>query len=323
MTNSVSLGNVPRTPKYSICIINMNTEDTLEASMRSVLPQLNNEFEVVIVDESDDKSREILIQLQREFPIVKNVFLEKNKKRTIGDARNISIQEAQGEYCIMHIDCDDHWHPYIIEFTKVFESLEKIIGKDVLLAGHQINIAKKSFLLSHGPYRNVEHGEDRDLWMRLAKLGLYQPIDHVPFFYRMDIGKGKTKKKAFLRTYWSVRDEIRGGVRLDTYVSQIFQKDLISNMKTRILRVVLYPFALLSSKSRPQLSSAGFISNPEDWNEYKLKNGGLYGDIAKRHNESEELSFLTPAAKWIFSNKRAETTILDLPKTIKEDADKS
>jgi glycosyltransferase involved in cell wall biosynthesis len=323
MTHSVSLGNVQRTPKYSICIINMNTEDTLEASMRSVLPQLNNEFEVVIVDESDDNSREILIQLQKEFPIVKNVFLDKNKKRTIGDARNISIQEAQGEYCIMHIDCDDQWHPYITEFVKVFESLEKITGKDILLAGHQINIAKKSFLLSHGPYRSVEHGEDRDLWMRLAKLGLYQPIDHVPFFYRMDIGKRKAKKKVFLRTYWSVRDEIRGGVKLKTYINQIFQKNLVLNMKARVLRVFFYPFARLSSKSRPQLSSAGFFSNPEDWNEYKLKNGGLYNDIVKRHNGSEELSFLTPAGKWIFSNKRAEATILDLPKTIKEDADKS
>jgi hypothetical protein len=158
--------------------------------------------------------------------------------------------------------------------------------------------------------------------MRLAKLGLYQPIDHVPFFYRMDIGVGKTKKKAFLRTYWSVRDEIRGGVRLANYVRQIFAKNLVSNMKTRILRVVLYPFALISSKSRPKLSSAGFFTNPEEWNEYKIKNGGLYGDIAQRYNKSDELSFLTPAGKWIFLNKRAEATILDLPRTIKEATNK-
>ena len=125
----------------------MNTEDTLEASLRSVLPQLTNEFEVVIVDESEDQSREILVQLQNEFPIIRNIFLEKNAKRTIDDARNISIKEATGQYCIMHIDCDDYWHPYIREFIKVFENLEKIMGKDVLLAGHQINIAKKSFLI--------------------------------------------------------------------------------------------------------------------------------------------------------------------------------
>lgn len=309
-------------PKYSICIINMNTENTLEASMRSVLPHLNNEFEVVIVDESEDNSREILHRLEKEFPIVRNVFLARDKTRTIGDARNISIQEAQGEYCIMHIDCDDIWHPYILEFIKIFEKLQEIIGKDILLAGHQINVARKSFLLSHGPYRNVEHGEDRDLWMRLAKLGLYQPIDHVPFFYRMDIGMSKTKKKAFLRTFWSVRDEIRGGVRLGTYLRQLFKRNLVSNMKTRVLRVLLYPFALLSSKSRSKLSSEVLFSNPEDWNEYKRLHGGLYKDIAKRYQASEEIDFLTPVGKWIFSNTRAEATILDLPNSIKEAADK-
>lgn len=300
------------TPKYSICIINMNTEDTLEASLRSVLPQLTAEFEVVVVDESEDRSREILIQLQEEFPIVRNIFLEKNTKRTIGDARNISIQEAKGQYCIMHIDCDDYWYPYISEFIKVFENLEKIIGKDVLLAGHQINIAKKSFLISHGPYRNVEHGEDRDLWMRLAKLGLYQPIDHAAFFYRMDIGARKTKKKAFLRTYWSVRDEIRGGVRLSNYLRQVFERNLVSNIRTRILRVILYPIALLSSQSRTALPTDGLFSNPDDWNEYKKENGGTYLEIAQRFNHKGELSFLTPAGNWIFSNRRAEVTIHEL-----------
>jgi hypothetical protein len=249
--------------------------------------------------------------------------LEKDNKRTIGDARNISIQEARGEYCIMHIDCDDYWYPYIVEFTKVFGSLEKIVGKDVLLAGHQINIAKRSFLLSHGPYRNVEHGEDRDLWMRLAKLGLYQPIDHVPFFYRMDIGIGRTKKKALLRTYWSVRDEIRGGIRMMTYVRQVFSKNLVANLKTRLLRVLLYPFALVSSKSRPQLSSAEFFNTPEEWNEYKSKNGGLYRDIASRHGKNTELNVLSPAGQWIFSNKRGESTIFDLPASIQEDVTKS
>jgi len=291
----------------------MDTENTLEASLRSVLPQLTPEFEVVIVDESEDQSREILVELQREFPIVRNIFLEKDVRRTIGDARNISIQEARGRYCIMHIDCDDYWYPYINEFIKVFENLEKILGKDVLLAGHQINMAKKSFLISHGPYRNVEHGEDRDLWMRLAKLGVYQPIDHVPFFYRMDIGARKIKKKAFLRTYWSVRDEIRGGVRFSKYSRQIFERNLVSNLKTRILRVVLYPFALLSSNSRSVLPTDGLFSNADDWNEYKKMNGGLYLEIAQRFNQKGDLSFLTPAGNWIFSNRRAEATIHELP----------
>lgn len=308
-----------RNPTYSICVINMNTEDTLERSLRSVLSQLTDDFEVIVVDESNDGSREILTKLQAEHSNLRNIFLEVDKKRTIGDARNISIQNARGEYCIMHIDCDDYWYPYLSEFTKLFISLERILEKDMLIAGHQINIARRSFLLTHGPYRSVEHGEDRDLWMRLAKQGLYQPIDHVPFFYRMDIGLGKTKKKALLRTYWSVRDEIRGGITISNYLNQLFQRDLVSNMRTRFLRVVLYPFALLSSKSRTKLSSNELFDNPDDWNNYKKTFGGLYSDIAQRMNKTADYSFLSPAGKWIFSNKRSEYTIEELPRDFRQE----
>ena len=136
----------------------------------------------------------------------------------------------------------------------------------------------------------------------------------------MDIGTRRTKKKAFLRTYWSVRDEIRGGVRLSTYLRQIFQRNLVSNLKTRVLRVILYPFALVSSKSRPSLPTDGLFSNPDDWNEYKKKNGGLYLEIAQRFNDEGALSFLSPAGNWIFSTRRSEATILELSELNEKDA---
>ena len=305
-------------PKYSICVINMNTEGTLENSMRSVLTQLNENYEVVIVDESTDSSREILTKLAIEFPMVRNVFLPKDKKRTIGDARNISIDNAKGNYCLMHIDCDDFWFPYIEEFIKVFEALETVIGKDFLLAGHQINIAKREFLLQYGPYRNVEHGEDRDLWMRLAKIGLYQPIDHVPFFYRMDVGVKRTKTKELLRTYWSVRDEIRGGIKLRTYAKQLIDSSHVSSMKTKLLRVFLFPFAYLSSRARTELSTRDFFSTPQEWNDYKLRNTGLYTEIMDRLGMSNDISFLSPQGQWIFSNKRNEKKLQDMPKALLE-----
>ncbi len=305
-------------PKYSICVINMNTEATLEVSLRSVLSQLDSNFEVVVVDESSDRSRNILTKLQIEFPIIRNIFLEEDKKRTIGDARNISIQEARGEYCIMHIDCDDYWFPYLLEFIAVFEELERVLGKDMLVAGHQINVAKRSFLLTHGPYRNVEHGEDRDLWMRLAKLGLYQPLDHVPFFKRMDIGVSKVKKKALLRTYWSVRDEVRGGIRFNFYVKQLFTQNLVSNMKTRLLRVALYPLAYISARSRPSLVTDSLFKNPDDWNRYKMSHNGLLFEIASRYNKTLDLNFLTPQGRWIFSNRRGDKSIEDLPDNLQK-----
>jgi glycosyltransferase involved in cell wall biosynthesis len=298
----------------------MNTELTLEKSMRSVLSQLDENFEVVIVDESSDGSRNILRKLAMEYPIIRNVFLSRNNRRSIGDARNISIENANGEYCIMHIDCDDFWYPFISDFVKVFESLENKLGEDFLLAGHQINMAKKDFLIKHGPYRKVEHGEDRDLWMRLAKLGLYQPIDHVPFFYRMDVGVRRTKKKAFLRTYWSVRDEIRGGIKFSIYVKQIFDSSHVSGLKTKVLRVGLFPFAYLSSRQREKLPTDGFFTTVNEWNEYKERTFGLYAEIIDRVDSEGNLDFLSRPGRWIFSNRRSEIKLDEMPSELRRQA---
>ena len=51
--------------KYSICICNYNMGRTLETAIKSILDQLNFEFEVILVDDrSTDKSIEIVKKLR-------------------------------------------------------------------------------------------------------------------------------------------------------------------------------------------------------------------------------------------------------------------
>ena len=82
---------------------------------------------------------------------------------------------------MLHIDADDVWEPYINSFVYLFHKLEKLIKKDVLLSGSQINIAKRKFLMKHGPYRNTHRAQDRDMWHRLAAIDAYIPVDHIIF----------------------------------------------------------------------------------------------------------------------------------------------
>ena len=45
------------TPKYSICICNYNMNDTLERSINSILKQIDDEIEIIVVDDgSNDNS---------------------------------------------------------------------------------------------------------------------------------------------------------------------------------------------------------------------------------------------------------------------------
>ena len=55
-------------PTYSVCICNYNMADTLEVSLRSVLDQLDERYEVIVIDDgSKDSSVEILENLSNAY----------------------------------------------------------------------------------------------------------------------------------------------------------------------------------------------------------------------------------------------------------------
>ena len=135
--------------------------NTIERALRSVLDQLDDSFEVIVVDDgSKDQSVSILRRLEKEYPNLSVFELERNRNRTLAQTRNISISYARGEYLILHIDCDDYWHPYIKDFVLVYHQIEKFKGPNFLLSGQQINMGNAQFLRSHGPYQNGHMVED-------------------------------------------------------------------------------------------------------------------------------------------------------------------
>jgi len=294
--------------KFSICIINKNSEKTIELALRSVLSQLDGNWEVVIVDESNDNSRKIILQLQKEYPkLIKTVFLDGHDRGNIGDARNRSIAEASGDYCLMNIDCDDLWEPHILDFVNVYLHIEKNYPNSFFLAGHQINMARRDFLLSIGPYQSIEHGEDRDLWMRLAKRGEYMPLDHVAFFQRMPLTKKIHKVKALKRTFWSVRDEIRGGRRLTDFIHDLFDSSYVHSVQIRIWKILFYPLALKTSRAMNKFDASLYFENVKEWNNYKSSRSGTYEKIAKIWGFPSNLDFLqNEVSRLIFKFGRSE-----------------
>ncbi len=95
-------------PLYSVCVCNYNMADTLERAMTSVVEQLDNRFEVLVVDDgSTDESIHILKKLAEKYEIFRFISLNRDKSRLLGKTRNFSIREAKGEYVLLHIDADD------------------------------------------------------------------------------------------------------------------------------------------------------------------------------------------------------------------------
>ena len=193
-------------PLYSICIANYNMSSTIKESLSSILSQLNNDFEVIVVDDgSNDNSLNIIYELQKKYSFLKIIPLERDKRRKLGETRNVSVRASNGKYVLLHLDTDDIWDPFIISFTKIYHDLEKRLGiKDFMLSGDQIQMATKKLILEN-PYPNIYYVEDRILWNNLSVKNKLISIDHKVIRHRIPI-KGRKLKliKAFKSQFSSM-----------------------------------------------------------------------------------------------------------------------
>ncbi|KGF87181.1 glycosyltransferase family 2 protein [Prochlorococcus sp. Dvax-bc1017] len=171
--------------------------ETLEVSLKSVLDQLDERYEVIVIDDgSKDSSVEILKNLSKVYENLRYIPLARDYRRRLGDTRNLSIEAARGKYVILHIDADDKWGPYIDSFIRVFHELSKRLEfENFILSGYQIHMAPRDLLLKNR-YPNVYYTEDRLLCNKLAAKGAFLSIKHKLFRTRIPI---KTRKKKLFK----------------------------------------------------------------------------------------------------------------------------
>ena len=88
----------------SIIIPVYNKRAFLNACFYSVISQMNEDDEIILVDDgSDDGSREVCLQFVNEY---KRIKLLKQEHKGVSCARNNGIRYAKGQCCLF-IDCDD------------------------------------------------------------------------------------------------------------------------------------------------------------------------------------------------------------------------
>ena len=91
--------------KLSIIIPVYNVEDYIAECIQSVLKQMTDDTELIVVDDgSTDQSLEVIYNLQKDTDFT--VIAQKNSGVSV--ARNKGMSEAVGEYMVF-IDSDDYW----------------------------------------------------------------------------------------------------------------------------------------------------------------------------------------------------------------------
>lgn len=91
--------------KYSVIIPVYNAERTLRRCLDRLLPQLNSDIEVLLInDGSEDESERICQEYETKSSFIK-CFTQKNSGVSV--ARNKGIDNAEGEYLVF-VDSDDY-----------------------------------------------------------------------------------------------------------------------------------------------------------------------------------------------------------------------
>jgi glycosyltransferase involved in cell wall biosynthesis len=288
-------------PQFSICICNYNMADTLEESLSSIIDQIDDRFEIIVVDDgSNDGSLEILEQLDERHSFFHLIPLPRDRGRKLGLTRNISIENACGEYVMLHLDCDDIIGPFLKDFAEVFLRIRAQKGSEFLLSGEHVNMAGRDFLLSKGPYRNLYRGEDRDLWSRLAGEESYFPFEHVDFIRRIPKTGYAKYRKAVFDTFDHMCNDFRTGVGCIEYLKLEFQKWGIWSWKLRAFRLAMVIPARIRSFFQSPLKNTEGKKSFEDFAQYRNRMKGTYSQLMERFGGNGDMGFLSEEARQIF-----------------------
>ncbi len=164
------------TIRYSICITCHNEARNIRESLKSILDQIDERFEVVIVDgNSTDGTFEILKEFSTQTRI--KIF---QRKCSRGTGRQIAFESSSGDYVISNMDLDDVFKPVLPALIKFY--LEHAEGRVLLAVASNggavattqaVTVSPRRLLTSLGGWRDLQWGEDQDLWSRAAKIDKY------------------------------------------------------------------------------------------------------------------------------------------------------
>jgi glycosyltransferase involved in cell wall biosynthesis len=208
---------IMKIPKYSILITTYNTIDTIRHSLESILSQIDDEFEVIVVDSySTDGTLEYLKDLANRGKI--RLITQKCSR---GVGRQIALQQARAKYVIARVDMDEIYNPIIKKLAEYYVRKSNKLGEFVLYAG-QIGgfyFATKPFMLRQKGWKDLQWGENYELNKRLIDMNrLWVCRVNLPKYHIKPIRSRLGKLRISYITY---RDALRMGLRFSVLIKGI------------------------------------------------------------------------------------------------------
>ena len=146
--------------KYSVVIPLYNKANYIEETIRSVLDQTCQDFEVVVVnDGSTDNSLETAKKFESD-----RVRVIDQVNQGVAVARNTGIHNARGSY-IAFLDADDEWHPHYLETIDALTNAYP--QSDMFVTAYQVDMGNGK--INYSTRLEPETGCLDSYWLTLAR----------------------------------------------------------------------------------------------------------------------------------------------------------
>ncbi|MEM0117535.1 MAG: glycosyltransferase family A protein [Conexivisphaerales archaeon] len=201
--------------KYSICITNFNSKKTIERSLKSIFDQIDESFEVIVVDSRSNDGSELYLRDMARSGSLKLI----ETKCSRGKGRQLALEKSEGTYIIAHMDMDEVFRPVLKQFLNLYHHVcdgKILVATDSTGIWRQnITVGPRDTIMSLGGWRDLQFAEDWDLWSRAAQRDLYRWT-----VYDIVELAGNTMKVKGLRTFTTrvarYRDQLRLGRKIFT-----------------------------------------------------------------------------------------------------------
>lgn len=208
--------------RFSVCLCTYNDEETIEPCLDSILPQLDDRYEVVVTDGgSDDGTLDYLYKRKDKSSVPIRIFSQ--SEPGLGFARQVCVDNARGEYLLEQVDAD-------MVFANCFEELvdfylEKVdeLGPFQLYT-KGLRITPRHLHEELGGWRPFPHGfQENELTRRFFGHG-YLRIMNVRVAKHLDPEFGfETAMRRYLYNY---REKLRCGISLRYAYEHLYASDL-------------------------------------------------------------------------------------------------
>jgi glycosyltransferase involved in cell wall biosynthesis len=162
---------------------------TIEPCLASILRQIDENFEVVVVDNlSTDGSQEYLKKLAEEGRL-RLISTRCNR----GEGRQIAAENAAGEVLIQQVDADQIYKEFLLRAVTLFEE-ESHVNRDVVLILKRVNrfspfsrlpspvslVGKEAFL-TLGGWPAINYAEDLHVFDYFHRAGLCRVVTGIDY----------------------------------------------------------------------------------------------------------------------------------------------